>query len=645
MKRNTPKKKTAPGSAPESAPAASAAPMLSAPHGATNEGGSYVNTANAAPAGIRVSPENGNSGHTFSPKNAASEKLGPTASDKDSGAVSAPAVLTKQKTGKAQARSLRALEMRRGQLEYFRGTKKYRVSAFVARRQYGKTTTFAKIALYKMMKEENHTVVFGSAKLNLSREIVRKESDVIRAAIEVAIAEAEETEDAGRIQIADQKTGEILERLTPDDFAGTFEAQRLEFRYYHSRNTYSRTKVIALTADAVGETGDMMADELRALPGWREIFEAVEPIISSNPDYRLTLSTTIPRDDKHYAFDQLMPPVGTQFPPRPEGNWYQSEHGIWVLRLDAFDAYKDGVPIYDSVDGTPLDPAEARRRSRDKDAWDRNYGCKFLTGGTAACGTVQLNTAQTKGINQCAWFMIEDDDDLRRAIDFLLNHIGPGPVGCGWDLATTEKQTSNPNGFAVCEQQGIEIFARVILSWKTNDPAIARKYARTVLEAIAKRPVGGPARRLCIDASNERYFATDLRTEFAGLLPVELVINSETIKQPGEEESITLKQYLGAELVAELDDNHLILPPERFITEDFRRVVKERGQFNNELGPNGEHADSFDGTKLGIRALRSNGGAMESTAGITFGANHVARQFRPRQWVRHNGLIIPGGAA
>src|SRR6185437_12093826 len=122
--------------------------------------------------------------------------------------------------------------------------------------------------------------------------------------------------------------------------------------------------------------------------------------------------------------------------------------------------------------------------------------------------------------------------------------------------------------------------------------------------------------RLCVDATNERYFSQSVRREMAALLPVELVIGSETIEIPGREETITMKQHLGGQLVAELDDNHLTLPPERYLREDWRLVKKEKGQFVCEPDVDGKHGDTFDGAKLALQAIRSTAGALMSTDGI-----------------------------
>lgn len=498
---------------------------------------------------------------------------------------------------------------RAGQVAFERGINKHRICGFLTRRQYGKTTTAARIALKKMMKTPGHDVVFGSVKLDLGREIVRKEAAAIRQAIALLSGEAEAAK--GLLQTVDSKTGKSIATIGQDDFDEVYEAQRLEFRLYHSKTIYSRTKVVALTPDAVGETGDLILDEVGRVKKFRDVWEAVKPIISSQPQFRCTLTTTPPPDDSHYSFELLAPPIGAEFPVNPAGNWYRSDLGVWILRVTAWDAYADGIPLYDDDTGEPVDPDTARKRDPDRDAWDRNYGVKFVMGGTAACGLLQLDTARTRGIGECACIIIEDDSDMQRAVEFLTAHLGPGPVGLGWDLATTEKETSNPSAFAVVERRGVELIDRLVAVWKTKDPDIAIDRARAVINAVKGRKEGGPARRLCIDATNERYFASDARKQFAAELPVELVVASETVERPGNE-PMTMKQWQGSLLVGELDDNHLTLPPERYLKDDFRLVKKEKGNFVCVADPDGKHGDTFDATKLGLHALLSASGITKA---------------------------------
>lgn len=511
-------------------------------------------------------------------------------------------------------------KVRAGQRRFERFCREHRVSGLLARRQYGKTTIASRIALFKMMKVAGHSVIFGSVKLDLGREIVRKEADAMQKAFGMMAGDAAAT--GTQMQLADAQGGKVLPKISADDFADLYEASRLEFRLYHSNSTYSRTKVVALTPDAVGETGDLILDEVGRVKNFRDVLEAVMPIIASNPEFRCIYTTTPPPDDTHPSFELLAPPLGIELPPNPEGNAYVSDLKIHVLRITAYDAALDGVLLYDDDTGKPVTPEESRARFSDKDVWDRNYGCKFVVGGTGACGLAQLDTAQRRGLEEkCAFFSVGNDQEFADALAWLTAHLGDGPVGGGWDLATTTKATSNPSSFSVMERRGVERILRAVINWKTADPDVAMERAGLIVGAVARRPKGGPMRRLCIDGTSERYFAQTARRVLGAQVPVELVVASETILVPGQQETINMKQYLGGMLVAELDDNHLILPPERYLREDWRLVKKEKGQFVCEPDADGKHGDTFDGAKLSNFALTSTGGAIMSTAGIRFGGN------------------------
>jgi hypothetical protein len=496
-------------------------------------------------------------------------------------------------------------KVRSGQQEFELGVDLHRICGLLARRQYGKTTIASRVALKKMMRKPGHTVIFGSVKVDLGREIVRKESEALHKAIALL---AKVNEGKSLIDLTDER-GKSVAKVSADDFAEIYEAQRLEFRLWHDRTVYSRTKVVALTPAAVGETGDLILDEVGRVKNFREVWEAVKPIIASNPEFRCILTTTPPPDDTHYSFELLAPPLHTEFKPNPKGNWYRSDLGVTILRIDAWDAMADGVPLYDDDTGKAITPEESRKAESDKDAWDRNYGVKFVVGGTAACGLVQLDTAMRRGIGKCACLLIEDEADMAIALAFLREHLTDKPVGIGFDIATTEGGQSNPSSLTILEQHGVEYVGRLTCVWKTREPSIARDRVIRLVRAVNARPSGGRARKICLDASNEVYFATDLRDELRADVPGELVKGGE--KAPtNKDEAQNMKAYLGNLLVGALDDNHLTLPPERYIKEDFRLVKREKGSFATEVTPDGKHGDTFDSHKLALWALVGQGGGF-----------------------------------
>ena len=258
--------------------------------------------------------------------------------------------------------------MRPAQQEFVLGMRRHRISGLLARRQFGKTTLSGLIALDKMMATPGHTVVFGSVKLDLGREIVRKEAEAMQRAIRMIFAQA-----SSLLDVVDALKERSVANFKPDDFAELYEAQRLEFRLWHDRTTYSRTKVVALTPAAVGETGDLILDEVGRVKNFREVWEAVKPIIASQPEFRLILTTTPPPDDAHYSFELLAPPIDAELPINARGNWYRSELGVRVLRVTAWDAAAGGLPLYDDETGAAVTPEESRAKDPAKDAWDRYY--------------------------------------------------------------------------------------------------------------------------------------------------------------------------------------------------------------------------------------------------------------------------------
>lgn len=526
--------------------------------------------------------------------------------------------------------------VRAGQREYEQGVRVHRVSGLLARRQYGKTTIASRIALYAMMKTAGQDVVFGSVKIDLGREIVRKEAAALRQALTVISDQA--TEANMLMQLTDGQTGKALpDKLSADDFAEIYEATRLEFRLYHSNTIYSRTKVVALTPDAVGETGYLIMDEVGRVKNFDAVLEAVMPIISSNPTFRAIFTTTPPPDDTHPSYGLLAPPIDAVLPVNPTGNWYRSELGIQVLRITAYDAFADGVQLYDNDSGAPITPEESRRRDGNKDAWDRNYGCQFIIGGTSVCGLQELDNAQRKGVGKCFLELVDDDLTFDAALVRLTQLLGEGKVAGGWDLASTEGETSNPSSFTVTEEVGSELVERGVFVWKSSNPAVQIERAVKICHAVEARRAGGKMRRLAIDATGDRLFARSAQTAIsiqAGV-PVELVVSSVTVEIAGYDSSITMKTYLGDQYVGALNDNRLTLPPERYLKEDHRMPKKIRGLYVCTPDSQGRHGDTFDSGKLSKHALASSGGAIteENLSGIRSGDNGGLNrpQFQPRR--------------
>jgi hypothetical protein len=190
------------------------------------------------------------------------------------------------------------------------------------------------------------------------------------------------------------------------------------------------------------------------------------------------------------------------------------------------------------------------------------------------------------------------------------DRLTDGPIALGYDIATTERGTSNPSALNVQQRDGRRVLTRLIVSWKTRDPAVARQVLKAVLDDIEERRM--KPRRLVIDASNEKYYAADVRTLLAGRVAVELVGGNQKIEFRGE--SLDAKTLLGNMYVSAIEDGFLLLPAGDWIMLDHRLVMREGGGFVTNLGPNGEHGDTFDGGKLAYWGLNSSGGPVKADA-------------------------------
>lgn len=177
-------------------------------------------------------------------------------------------------------------------------------------------------------------------------------------------------------------------------------------------------------------------------------------------------------------------------------------------------------------------------------------------------------------------------------------------IGFGLDLATTTGEKSNPSGFAVTQEVGLMRMVRLVVRFKTDDPDVTTGLIELVHTGLRGR--GLNARRLCIDATNERFFAVQLKRKLTGKLPVELIISSEKTTYLGEE--MLWKVYLGNLLINTADDGYLGIPPLDWLKNDLRQVVRDRGTFTAEVTDDGGHADCFDGIKLSLHALKAKGG-------------------------------------
>jgi hypothetical protein len=184
------------------------------------------------------------------------------------------------------------------------------------------------------------------------------------------------------------------------------------------------------------------------------------------------------------------------------------------------------------------------------------------------------------------------------------------PIGIGYDIATTEKGMSNPAAIAVTQRISPMFRVRSLLRWKSGNASVHEAIFMRVIDDLIK--AGLRPRAASIDASNEVFFAQNLRKKALGKCPVYLIKSGEKINWRGADS--IYKVLMGNILATYAEDNMLALPNEPWIVDDFRLVKRDRGSFMTELGENGEHGDTFDAVKHSIWALEGIGGNQEAEA-------------------------------
>lgn len=210
--------------------------------------------------------------------------------------------------------------------------------------------------------------------------------------------------------------------------------------------------------------------------------------------------------------------------------------------------------------------------------------------------------------------------------DWLLAVDRAHPVlGLGIDVGTTTNKTSNPSVLSVCQRVGWEYRWPLIVRLKSKDPAVTAALIDVAIRGLAG--IGLRLRRGAIDATSEKYFAVAIRKAFAGRLPFDLIVSSETLAVGGER--MNWKAYLGDQMVNTVEDGYAALPTAPWVKMDLRSVVKEKGLFAAEILEDGGHGDVFDSCKLSLHAVMARGGPAEIRAAGVGAAAARVKQPRP----------------
>lgn len=151
-----------------------------------------------------------------------------------------------------------------------------------------------------------------------------------------------------------------------------YENMRMEVRMtvtVDGRERVGRIKVLAANPrTARGFSGDLILDEFAFHEDSNAIWEAAEPILSSNPEFLCRIAST--GNGKHNMFYR-MTAMGMDV--KDGGEFCQSAAGFTVSRCSRTAAWRQGVKVYDPNTRQPISPEDARKKAMDKRAYDQNY--------------------------------------------------------------------------------------------------------------------------------------------------------------------------------------------------------------------------------------------------------------------------------
>ncbi len=426
-------------------------------------------------------------------------------------------------------------------------------------RQIGKSYTLAAWAVDRLLRFPGRLVTVLSNSRDNGAEFVLKAEEVCRQ-LGLALVEVESNADE-------------IDKLPPDE---AFDAMRFEVRI-PAKGKIGRIKVLAANPrTARGFSGDLILDEFAFHEDSRAIWEAAEPIISSNPDFLCRIAST--GNGRRNMFYQLI-----------------SEGRIPYLRTRRSDAWAAGdVKIYSALTGAAITPDEARAEASDKRAYDQNYECAFEDENSVLLTHELISAAQkiSLPVDAQAW----SASTLQR----LYRAEGELFVGC--DFA----RVGDLSVQIVLEKIGsVKRMAAMLLMENVATPEQNRQ-----LDLLVSLP---KFRRCCIDMTGNGTGLFDYAEEahgdkiegvnFSSTEPVSDRLRADGRKAP----SARVTEIMATDLLAEFNDRTIEIFDDAALRDDLRKpekIVSPGGRVSIAASRDAAgHADRFWALALAIRAI------------------------------------------
>lgn len=363
-----------------------------------------------------------------------------------------------------------------------------------------------------------------------------------------------------------EKLGEVIEQ---DDNSVDLKYENMAFESrIKVAGKVSRVKVLAANPrTARGFSGDLVLDEFAFHEHGAKIWEAAEPILSSNPDFLCLIAST--PNGTHNMFYEMV------------------TSGLYpVSKVRRSDAYATGMKIYHPVTRVPITPAEARELAIDKKAYDQNYELIWADEASVLLTHELIASAEAENIGvicEQTW----SPEAIKRIQAIPRNmHVGVD-VGRNHDVTV----------ISVMEKLGSMFHVRAIL--RLESMRLPDQQKRLLI------PLRAPGfRSCCIDMTGIGLGLCEFTQDAVGHSRVRGVNFSSSapmnprLKASGRKgDTVKVTEAMATELLQVYEDHCIRHPHEMRLRDDLRkpeRIVTPQGRVSIAASrDSGDHADHF----------------------------------------------------
>ncbi|ODU23722.1 MAG: hypothetical protein ABS95_03205 [Verrucomicrobia bacterium SCN 57-15] len=374
-----------------------------------------------------------------------------------------------------------------------------------------------------------------------------------------------------------------------------YENMRIEVRI-KVKGKEGRIKVLAANPrTARGFSGDLILDEFAFHENSAAIWEAAEPILSSNPDFLCRVAST--GNGKHNMFYRM---VSGAKPVEGKPTLYKTDAGFTLSRVSRTEAHGMGVKIYDQATRKPITPEQARAQALDKRAYDQNYECLFNDENTVLLTYELIGAAEAEDIG-----VICDQEWSNEALRRFEQAIGPLYVGV--DVGRQRDLTV----ITVIEKLGPMLFVRGIL--RIQGMRLPNQELRLGFVFKQKRFLRAQMDMTGLGLGLFEYAQDHFgRGKIYGINFSSTVPANDAIKLEGrKQETVRVTEHLATGLLRVHEDRVIRYPVDSQLREELRKpekIVSPGGRVSiaaerTEAG----HADHFWSMALAVEAASTGG--------------------------------------